>query len=269
MQVNENSPRSWLSIWAPPIALLALAIFGLYETGVLADTPGGERPTNWHEVDQLPKNLCGPGEGAGARQNGMIFRGARPNDEGLMFLQAQGVAHVMDLEMPDVQSQEEDLIKQLGLGIQELPHPMNNGMGVNKLSDGEYDNEGMIEAVAELRRPENFPIYVHCHYGDDRTGLVIALSRVFNDCWAPKDAEKEWNHIEGWVHHLFQIPKHTYFHKVMKDPALRQYFKDRLNQLVPNTAPAESEPKIDEPVSATAQPAPMQEPGGVRGSSEQ
>lgn len=46
-------------------------------------------------------------------------------------------------------------------------------------------------AVALLRRPDLYPIYVHCHGGNDRTGLVIALHRVFNEGWPVMKAYRE------------------------------------------------------------------------------
>ena len=257
MKRNESPLRSWIQIWAPPL-VLAIAAFALYETGVLADTPAGERPTNWHEV--TPQNRCGSGQGAGPRAVKTIFRGVRPNGEGLQFLQSQGIDHVMNLEMDDVSSDEVDLVKQLGLSADELLHPMGNGLGVD-------DNDTMIAAVAELRRPENFPIYVHCHYGDDRTGMIIALHRVFDECWAPKDAEKEWSQIEGWVHHLFQEAKHIAFHKIMKNADLHQYYQDQLQKLAPAMPTAEEPAKPQPPDNgqSSAEPVPMHESGGVTG----
>jgi protein tyrosine/serine phosphatase len=37
------------------------------------------------------------------------------------------------------------------------------------------------------------PVFVHCHLGEDRTGLVIGLHRVFreNPAWSPAQAYNE------------------------------------------------------------------------------
>ena len=260
---DEETPKSWLQIWLPPVAILLAAWACLYETGVLADTPAGEQPSNWHEV--VPKNLCPAGQGAGPRGPLTIFRGARPDENGLRFLQSQGIDHVVNLETQDQIADESNLVEQLGLGIKELPHPMNDGMGVNKLTDGQVDDDSIIAAVAEMRKPENLPLYVHCHFGDDRTGMVVAFHRVFNECWTPKDAEGEWNHIEGWWHHLFQLPKHHYFHKVMKNSDLHQYYEDQLQRLAPAAGAAPQSGAASSDTGHDGPLQPMQEPGGVVG----
>jgi hypothetical protein len=255
---NQAPPKSWIQIWAPPLALLAVALFGLYETGVFADTPAGEQPDNWHEV--APKNFCAPGKGAGPRANGTIFRGGRPDAEGLQYLQAQDFKAIVNLEVRKQISDEEELIRQLGLGLLEIAHPMPNA-GVIQRPDGGGDyHDAVIAAIAEFRKTENFPLYVHCHLGKDRTGMIVAFHRVLNECWKPEDAESEWDGIEGWWEHLLQRQKHQYFNKVLHDPALRAYFEDQLQKQVPAVlAP------IAQPGQPVAQPAPMKEPGGVAG----
>lgn len=276
--MREHEPRNWLQIWVPPFALLAITLAGLYESGVLADVPAGDQPGNWHEV--TPDNRCAPGQGADPRAPGTIYRGARPGEEGLDYLQAQGFKSVLNLETADDMAPEVEMVKSLGLGLIELQHPQSGGMGVNQLPDfGGDDNDSIIAAVAEMRRPENFPLYVHCTYGDDRTGMVVALHRVFDECWAPRDAEHEWNHIEGWWHHFWNFPKHMYFHKVMKNADLRQYWLDQLQKTAPQTghpvtdgaqAGPEAQPVAEQPSQAAQEPqAPMQEPGGVVGNLKQ
>ena len=45
--------------------------------------------------------------------------------------------------------------------------------------------------LAQMQDASNFPIFVHCHYGDDRTGLIVALYRVEVQAWTPAAAYAE------------------------------------------------------------------------------
>ena len=46
-------------------------------------------------------------------------------------------------------------------------------------------------AIALMKDPRNFPIYVHCEHGVDRTGMFIALYRVFVQGWNRQAAYDE------------------------------------------------------------------------------
>lgn len=272
MEKKSGFVGFWVKTIAPSIALLALVAAALHVTGVVASAEEENPIDNFHEI--APANRCGAGEGAGPRQAETLFRGSQPQEQGLQYLAAHGVKTILNLQAG---SEELDQVKQLDLPLHEIHIPMTNGMGVNQLPNGKPDHDSIIAAVAEMRRPENFPEYVHCHYGDDRTGLVVALHRVFNECWNPDDADREWIRIEGWLHFLFNIPKHTYFHRVVTDPNLRDYYKKRLAEWgeippmnvpgipTPEASPSSTRPSLQTSGQPQAIPVPMQEPGGVVG----
>ena len=243
---------TWSKFWAPPVVILVAATAFVHVTGVFASAD--ENPiSNFHEIS--PDNRCASGEGAGTRAAGTLFRGASPKEEGLQYLVAHGVKTILNFQTVDEVSSEQDLVKQLGLtSLSDIAHPMDGGMGVNKLPNGDYDNDSIIAAVADMRRSEHFPEYVHCTYGQDRTGMIVALNRVFNECWSPKDAEHEWNQIEGWFHHIFHIPKHRYFHNVMKDASLHKYYQDQLEILVPKNLESAGTAKATQPMPESSLP---------------
>ena len=47
------------------------------------------------------------------------------------------------------------------------------------------------QLLAILADPAKRPIYVHCMKGMDRTGIIVALHRVYNEGWTPQAAERE------------------------------------------------------------------------------
>jgi tyrosine-protein phosphatase SIW14 len=50
---------------------------------------------------------------------------------------------------------------------------------------------GLGRAIALLNDPKNLPVYVHCEHGVDRTGLLIALYRVYYQNWKRQAAYDE------------------------------------------------------------------------------
>ncbi len=62
----------------------------------------------------------------------------------------------------------------------------------------EVRDVAFVDSVMELfQDPSLRPIYVHCEYGMDRTGAVVALERVVVEQWQPVDAFHEWRTTTG------------------------------------------------------------------------
>jgi hypothetical protein len=221
-----------LKTWVPAILGMSVIVVGmLHVTGVFAAAADDNEPGNFFEVK--PDNRCSPGTGAGPRAAGTIYRGARPDENALRYLESIGVKSILNLETASNSAGESSSISDLGLPLTEISRAMSNGLGINTLPNGEPDNESIIEAVAELRKSSNFPMYVHCQYGDDRTGMTVAFHRVYDECWSPQDAESEWKSIAGWWHDVWNFQKHQYFQKVTGDPSLGELYQTRLQQLAP------------------------------------
>ncbi len=111
-----------------------------------------------------------------------IFRGARPDQAALETFAQRSYRTILDLEDDDEAiAQERAWAEPLGLNfIVESMSGMSN--------PGETQ---MRQALAVLADPSSRPIYVHCAKGQDRTGAVIALHRVFNEGWSARDAVAE------------------------------------------------------------------------------
>lgn len=70
-----------------------------------------------------------------------------------------------------------------------------------------------LEVMAQAT-PEQ-PLFIHCEHGADRTGLLVALFRVFHQGWTPADAHKEWvKNGHGFISRLFTGHLDDYFYAV-------------------------------------------------------
>lgn len=65
-------------------------------------------------------------------------------------------------------------------------------------------------ALKALADPSLRPIFIHCYQGKDRTGMAVALWRVFAEKWSPARAYKEWEDF-GYDPDIFVGPFADYF----------------------------------------------------------
>ncbi len=112
------------------------------------------------------------------RVDSILWRSGQPSRLALEFLRAQGVRTVIDLRDDSMASERQNCRE---LGILHLRVPMS---GV-----GRPDADRVRLAVALAERAGG-PVLVHCEFGADRTGVVVAEWRKRRGM-DPKDALKE------------------------------------------------------------------------------
>ena len=128
-----------------------------------------------------------------------VYRGARPGHVGMEALAKLGVKTSLDLENTGAAIADEiDEGKSIGINV--ISKPMS---GFFKPSDLEVN-----DILDIMENPANYPIYVHCLHGQDRTGLIVGLYRVFHEGWEPRAAYHEMLAI-GFHKTLF--PLNSYF----------------------------------------------------------
>jgi protein tyrosine phosphatase (PTP) superfamily phosphohydrolase (DUF442 family) len=157
LEVTRWLKQSLLSVCA--LAMLAATVCGA-ETG----EPRDPALPNFHQV------------------NANLYRGAQPKPGGLKQLFALGVKTIINLrDTDDATRAEEREAHALGLRYYNIPLPSNS-----------RPKPVQVEHVlALINAPENFPVFVHCHHGADRTGTIIACYRIANEHWAYKEARAE------------------------------------------------------------------------------
>jgi protein tyrosine/serine phosphatase len=146
-----------------------------------------------------------------------LYRGGHPSYDNLAYLKKLGVKTVVDLEIadyveatPEEIQQELDDAKLLGLTVVREPmsafEPFVNQQQMNAtlaaLATTEPADAGVdAAALGDDGAKPKASVYVHCRHGQDRTGLVVGLERVFIEGWEPADAYAE----------MLAYGFHTYF----------------------------------------------------------
>lgn len=142
-----------------------------------------------------------------------IYRGGRLDQAGVERLHTLGFKTILNLENDDNQIALESVWAKAA-SIKQISTPMS---GFWSPSDRQVD--GILKLLAD---PSNRPIYVHCKKGMDRTGMVIALHRVYNEGWTRARAEAERDAIgfNPWLARLdsYYDWKSARYKPVLRDP---------------------------------------------------
>jgi tyrosine-protein phosphatase SIW14 len=107
-----------------------------------------------------------------------LFRGGRPTEEGLACLAKMGISIVISSEGK----------------YKDLRKPVER-LGMQYVSMGWECSFPRDETFAKflqlLRDNPGKKVFVYCHYGDDRTGMMIAAYRMAEQGWSAGEAKEE------------------------------------------------------------------------------
>ena len=115
--------------------------------------------------------------------NDHLFRGAQPRDPGLVELKKLGITTIVNLrgeDQPKI-SWEEKRAKTLGIRFVHIP--------VSGWSPP--TNEQVVQFLSIFRDHPQEKVFVHCRFGDDRTGVFVALYRIAFEKVPAEQAMKE------------------------------------------------------------------------------
>ena len=143
------------------------------------------------------------------RVDARLYRGGQPRAGGFRELARLGVKTVINLRDEDERARAEgEAARAEGLRYYNVP-----------LGRQRRPSKAEVERVLRIiDSPGEQPVFVHCHRGADRTGLVVAVYRMTHDGWTAARAQEEANRygMRRW-----QFGKRDYIH---------DYYRDRLRR---------------------------------------
>lgn len=122
-----------------------------------------------------PLNL--PGLKNAYQVSNNLYRGALPTRQGYEALAKMGIKTIINLR---VSEPDKALTEGLPLTVYHVP--------VNPFLFNDRHAKRFLKIASN---PANYPIYVHCLYGSDRTGAMVALYRVKVQHWPKERALQE------------------------------------------------------------------------------
>jgi protein tyrosine phosphatase (PTP) superfamily phosphohydrolase (DUF442 family) len=140
----------------------------------------------------------------------LLYRGAQPSPEGFKALAGMGIDIVVDARLSGKDAERKTVT---GLGMQYVSIPWHCLFP--------KDNK-IAQFLAVLRDNPKKKVFVHCRYGDDRTGMMIAAYRMAVENWTPEEA---WKELQMFRFNRICFPLQSYEksfpERLKKNPALR------------------------------------------------
>jgi len=124
-----------------------------------------------------------PGLPNGGRVNDFLYRGAQPHAAGIQELKNLGITTIVDLRGENPAQRDSERLQAESLGIRFVSIPVS---GWDPPS-----NEQVAQFLSLFRNNPKEKVFVHCRFGDDRTGVFVATYRMAYQGWLPAQAMNE------------------------------------------------------------------------------
>jgi protein-tyrosine phosphatase len=116
-----------------------------------------------------------------------LYRGAQPRGEGYAELKKLGISIVVDLRNSKPLKSEggatREQVKVEAAGMHYVEIPTSAFFGPTEMQVAKF--------LQLLHDNQNQKIFVHCYFGDDRTGTMVATYRIAMDHWTSDEAYNE------------------------------------------------------------------------------
>jgi tyrosine-protein phosphatase SIW14 len=146
---------------------------------LLPSSPQAGSSSSTQPKHQPASRISKPGLANFAEITPVLYRGGQPHGAGLQSLANMGINTIIDVRLTG-NSKEGAEAKRLGMDFVSLPwHCLFP------------KDDAIAKFLAYLRAHPDKKVFVHCRYGDDRTGMMIAAYRMAVEGWSAADARKE------------------------------------------------------------------------------
>jgi tyrosine-protein phosphatase SIW14 len=203
--------------YSPLLPLLFLATGALAQqprsSSALPSSPGAQSVVRSAYGEKL--RLTGLPNGG--RVNEFLYRGAQPHIEGLPELKKLGITTIVDLRGEDSGRRESEKEQAEALGIQFVSIPVSGWSPPS--------NEQVAQFLSLFHNNPKEKIFVHCRFGDDRTGVFVATYRMAYEGWPAQQAMNEMYFFgfNGFWHPSMKAFIRDFPSRLKTAPALAQY----------------------------------------------
>jgi protein tyrosine phosphatase (PTP) superfamily phosphohydrolase (DUF442 family) len=156
--------------------------------------------------------------------NEFLYRGAQPREQGFPELKKMGITTIVDLRGEDAKKIRWERRTAESLGMRFVNIPVSGWAPPT--------DEQVVQFLSLFRSDSPQKIFVHCRFGDDRTGVFVATYRMALEKWTADQAIKE----------MYFFGFNGFWHPAMK--SFVREFPERLK----------SEPALASPIETSSQP---------------
>jgi protein tyrosine phosphatase (PTP) superfamily phosphohydrolase (DUF442 family) len=132
-----------------------------------------------------------------------LYRGAQPRPGGLAELKKLGITTIVDLRGEDASLRNREKQEAESLGLRFVAIPVSGWTPPT--------NEQVAEFLSLFRNSGQERVFVHCRFGEDRTGAFVATYRMALQGWPPGRA----------LHEMYFFGFNGFWH-----PAMRTFVQD-------------------------------------------
>jgi protein tyrosine phosphatase (PTP) superfamily phosphohydrolase (DUF442 family) len=151
--------------------------------------------------------------------NEFLYRGAQPREQSLSELKKLGITTIVDLRGEDAEKIQWERKRAESLGMRFVNIPVS---GWSPPTD-----EQVVQFLSLFHSDSPQKIFVHCRFGDDRTGVFVATYRMAFERWTADQAMKEMYFFgfNGFWHPAMKSFVHEFPARLNSKPALASLAK--------------------------------------------
>jgi tyrosine-protein phosphatase SIW14 len=156
------------------VAVLAAASFALAAQTSIAQSVAAPSPGEKIQITGI--------HNAG-KISSVLFRGNQPQAPAFAELKKVGITTIVDLRAEDTGKIQWERKQAESVGLRFVHIPVG---GWSSPTDDQ-----VLQFLSLFRGDSNQKVFVHCHFGNDRTGVFVATYRIAIDHWRAEQALKE------------------------------------------------------------------------------